>query len=175
MLSLQCQLHHYLLNGECCLLTTIFFISELSVLGSDTVWFVNFYSPYCSHCHTLAPTVSTVLQKSFPFPYLILKTFSFISGIMILILQNWIAMKLLTVTRFDQTTFSSQRRSSRCHICILVLDILKWFFYSVSYMMVLVNVRETVKCIVNSRNGCFVPNLFRPPSSVRRLFQTQKS
>ena len=33
----------------------------MSVAGTEDVWFVNFYSPQCSHCHHLAPTVSTRL------------------------------------------------------------------------------------------------------------------
>lgn len=36
---------------------------ELSVLGSEDVWFINFYSPYCSHCHTLAPTWREVARE----------------------------------------------------------------------------------------------------------------
>ncbi|KAA0202878.1 hypothetical protein HAZT_HAZT007238, partial [Hyalella azteca] len=28
---------------------------DASVSGSDTPWFINFYHPMCSHCHTLAP------------------------------------------------------------------------------------------------------------------------
>lgn len=34
-------------------------MTELSVDGTDDVWFINFYSPQCSHCHELAPAVST--------------------------------------------------------------------------------------------------------------------
>ncbi|XP_047492349.1 dnaJ homolog subfamily C member 10-like [Penaeus chinensis] len=28
---------------------------EQSVTGSEDIWFINFYHPMCSHCHTLAP------------------------------------------------------------------------------------------------------------------------
>ncbi|KAK7113286.1 dnaJ homolog subfamily C member 10-like [Littorina saxatilis] len=29
---------------------------EVSVDGTDDIWFINFYSTHCSHCHDLAPT-----------------------------------------------------------------------------------------------------------------------
>ncbi|KAB7503108.1 DnaJ-like protein subfamily C member 10 [Armadillidium nasatum] len=35
---------------------------DQSVLGSDDIWFVNFYHPMCSHCHTLAPVWRKVAQ-----------------------------------------------------------------------------------------------------------------
>lgn len=31
---------------------------DQSVVDSDDLYFVNFYSTFCSHCHDLAPTVS---------------------------------------------------------------------------------------------------------------------
>lgn len=33
-----------------------------SVINSDSSWFVNFYSPLCSHCHHLAPTWKEVAK-----------------------------------------------------------------------------------------------------------------
>lgn len=39
----------------------IFVIVE-SVIDSDSSWFVNFYSPMCSHCHHLAPTWKEVAK-----------------------------------------------------------------------------------------------------------------
>ncbi|KAH3752172.1 dnaJ homolog subfamily C member 10-like [Dreissena polymorpha] len=36
---------------------------EMSVESTDDVWFVNFYSPHCSHCHTLAPTWREVARE----------------------------------------------------------------------------------------------------------------
>lgn len=33
-----------------------------SVINSDSSWFVNFYSPMCSHCHDLAPTWKEVAK-----------------------------------------------------------------------------------------------------------------
>ncbi|XP_049766880.1 dnaJ homolog subfamily C member 10-like [Schistocerca cancellata] len=36
---------------------------EESVLGSDALWFINFYSPMCSHCHTLAPVWRRLAQE----------------------------------------------------------------------------------------------------------------
>ncbi|XP_057305172.1 dnaJ homolog subfamily C member 10-like [Hydractinia symbiolongicarpus] len=36
---------------------------EQSVIGSEDVWFINFYSPYCSHCHTLAPTWREIAKE----------------------------------------------------------------------------------------------------------------
>ena len=43
---------------KCVNLDIYLFISEQSVDGTDDVWFINYYSPHCSHCHDLAPTVS---------------------------------------------------------------------------------------------------------------------
>lgn len=42
----------------------LFFSLERTVLDSSDMWFINFYSPQCSHCHILAPSVS-----SLPFLY----------------------------------------------------------------------------------------------------------
>ncbi|XP_029214585.2 dnaJ homolog subfamily C member 10-like [Acropora millepora] len=36
---------------------------EVSVEGSDDIWFINFYSPYCSHCHDLAPAWREVARE----------------------------------------------------------------------------------------------------------------
>lgn len=36
---------------------------EMSVESTDDVWFVNFYSPHCSHCHTLAPDWREVARE----------------------------------------------------------------------------------------------------------------
>ncbi|XP_052812519.1 dnaJ homolog subfamily C member 10-like [Mya arenaria] len=36
---------------------------EMSVESTDDVWFVNFYSGHCSHCHTLAPTWREVARE----------------------------------------------------------------------------------------------------------------
>jgi len=37
--------------------------TELSVDGTDDVWFINFYSARCSHCHQLAPAVSASVTQ----------------------------------------------------------------------------------------------------------------
>lgn len=36
---------------------------QVSVEGSEDIWFINFYSPFCSHCHDLAPTWREVAQE----------------------------------------------------------------------------------------------------------------
>ncbi|KAJ8320691.1 hypothetical protein KUTeg_002278 [Tegillarca granosa] len=36
---------------------------EQSVENTDDIWFVNFYSPHCSHCHELAPTWREVARE----------------------------------------------------------------------------------------------------------------
>lgn len=36
---------------------------EMSVEGTDTIWFINFYSPHCSHCHELAPNWREMAQE----------------------------------------------------------------------------------------------------------------
>jgi len=36
---------------------------EQSVSGTEDVWFINFYSPHCSHCHTLAPVWREVARE----------------------------------------------------------------------------------------------------------------
>lgn len=37
--------------------------SEQSVTGSSDIWFINFYHPMCSHCHTLAPVWRKVARE----------------------------------------------------------------------------------------------------------------
>lgn len=36
---------------------------EQSVDGTEDIWFINFYSPHCSHCHELAPTWREVAKE----------------------------------------------------------------------------------------------------------------
>lgn len=36
---------------------------EVSVEGSEDIWFINFYSPFCSHCHDLAPMWREVAKE----------------------------------------------------------------------------------------------------------------
>jgi len=36
---------------------------EQAVSGTSDVWFINFYSPHCSHCHTVAPTWRDVARE----------------------------------------------------------------------------------------------------------------
>ena len=36
---------------------------ESAVSGSTDIWFINFYSPHCSHCHTIAPTWREVARE----------------------------------------------------------------------------------------------------------------
>lgn len=36
---------------------------EQSVTGSSDIWFINFYHPMCSHCHTLAPVWRKVARE----------------------------------------------------------------------------------------------------------------
>lgn len=66
LLSTHFQTHHswgkkgtktlyYLLHRHVMHYSFLAFFSELSVTGSSDVWFINFYHPMCSHCHTLAP------------------------------------------------------------------------------------------------------------------------
>lgn len=35
------------------------------VFGSGGLWFINFYSTFCSHCHVLAPTVIFFIYDNF--------------------------------------------------------------------------------------------------------------
>lgn len=41
----------------------IVIVSEQSVLNSNSLWFINFYSAMCSHCHTLAPVWRTLAKE----------------------------------------------------------------------------------------------------------------
>ena len=42
--------------------------SEQSVDGTEDVWFINYYSPHCGHCHDLSPVVSNKLLLSSMWP-----------------------------------------------------------------------------------------------------------
>lgn len=69
--AMSCRIHCHLviyhivatfLNTLICIVRPILFL-ELSVEGTDDIWFINFYSPQCSHCHDLAPTVRQLTYR----------------------------------------------------------------------------------------------------------------
>ena len=35
-----------------------YFVAEQAVQNTEDIWFINYYSAHCGHCHELAPVVS---------------------------------------------------------------------------------------------------------------------
>ena len=57
------QIAKYFLSRTLVISKVIFSPPEQSVTGSSDIWFINYYHPMCSHCHTLAPVWRKVARE----------------------------------------------------------------------------------------------------------------
>lgn len=54
-------------DEEIITLNTADFEESVGKLDSDEIWFINFYSPFCSHCHVVAPEWRKLAKRMYKF------------------------------------------------------------------------------------------------------------